>query len=255
MYNIYYFIFEFGALATFFLILRRENKNKRLLEILILAFAYGLLLEIINTRLSGSYSYSKDFIFQAYGIPFAIAAGWAIVYYASGQIAKYYGLEWYRSPFFMALLAVVFDMMLDPVAVRLGFWSWKIPLNQEWFGVPYDNLIGWMAVVWTFAYLVNLSERQIFKEKISKLMKYVIVMISPVLLGIQITIFVTLSAFFSGRFTFGEILGFYQNWDFSYAYVPEVQIWKSYIFALIFLTLAAYSIRLVILRRRLLRKT
>lgn len=254
MYNIYYFIFEFGALATFFFILRRENKNTRYSETLILAFAYGLLLEIINTRLSGSYSYSNDFIFQAYGIPFAIAAGWAIVYYTSGQIAKYYELRWYQSPFFMAFLAVIFDMMLDPIAVRLGFWSWKIPLDQEWFGVPYDNLVGWLAVVWTFAFFVNLSERQFFKEKISKLMKYAIVMVSPVLLGVQITIFVTLSAIFSGRFTFGEILKFYQNWDFSYAYVPEVQAWKSYLFAPIFVVLAAYSIRSVILQKRLLRK-
>ncbi len=254
MYNIYYFIFEFGALAAFFLILRREYRNKRLLETLILAFVYGLLLEIINTHLSRSYSYSNDFIFQVYGIPLSIAAGWAIVYYAGRIAAEFFELKWHQAPFFMAFLAVIFDMILDPVAIRRQFWFWRIPFDREWFGVPYDNLIGWMAVVWTFAFFVNLSERKFFKERISKIIKYAAAIVSPILLSIQITIFVTLSAIFSGRFAFGEIVEFYQNGDFSYAYAPEVQAWKFYFFALIFLVLAVYSFRLIIFQKRVLRK-
>ncbi len=250
MYNIYLFLFEFGAILSFFLILRREYGNKRLFETLILAFAYGLLLEIINTHLSRSYSYNNNFIFQIYGIPFAIAAGWGIVYYATRIAAEFYRFEWYQAPFFMAFIAVIFDLILDPIAVRLQFWFWRIPADQEWFGVPYDNLIGWMAVVWTFAFLINLSEQYSLKEKKSKIIKYAAVVISPILLFLQITIFVIASAVFSGRFALAEILKFYQRGDFRYAYVPEVQAWKFYLFVLVFSVLAIFSAKIAILRKR-----
>lgn len=241
MYNIYSLFFEFGAILAFLLILRQEYKNIRLREILILAFIYGLLLEIINTHLSKSYYYGKDFLFQIYGIPLAIASGWAIVYYTTRKISKKFQFKWYAAPFFMALIAVIFDMVLDPIAIRLGFWSWRISFGEEWFGAPYDNLIGWMAVIWTFTFLINLSEQNLFSENISRAIKYSAVIISPILLSLQITVFVGLSAIFSGRFTFLEILKFYRNGDFSYAYAPEVQVYKFYFFVIIFIILAVFS--------------
>lgn len=261
MNNPYFFIFEFGAIFAFLVILSREYNNARLKEILILVFLYGLLLEIINTNLSQSYFYGRDFLLQIYSIPLAVAAGWAIVYYITRKISEKFRLKWYEAPFFMAVLAVAFDFVLDPIAIRLGFWSWRIPLGQEWFGVPYDNLIGWMAVMWTFAFLINLSEtfdsaqvRQDFsKDKISRIIKYAAVIISPILLSLQITIFVSLSAIFSGRFTLQELVVFYQKGDFSYAYAPEVQVWKFYIFAAVFLTLAIYSARAVLIAKNMIK--
>lgn len=250
MYNFYLFIFEFGALAAFFLILQKEYGNMRLLETLILVFVYGLFLEINNTHLSQSYYYSKDFLFQVYGIPLAIAAGWGIIYYATRKFAEKFRLKWHQAPFFMALIAALFDFILDPIAIRLEFWNWRISLDQEWFGVPYDNLVGWMAAIWTFSFFINLSGQNFLKEKISKILKYGTVIISPVLLSLQITIFVSLSAIFSGRFTFGEILRFYQNGDFSYAYAPEVQQWKFYFFILIFSAVAAYSLKNIVFQRQ-----
>lgn len=252
MYNLYLFLFEFGAILAFFLVLRREYKNRRLREILILVFIYGLLLEINNTKLSQSYFYSDNFLFKFYGIPLAIGAGWAIIYYATRKIAEHYNFQWHQAPFFMALIAVVFDMALDPVAVRLGFWSWRIFFNQEWFGVPYDNFVGWMAAIWTFAFFINLCERSFFSKNISSAIKYAAVIISPILLSLQITVFVSLSAIFSSRFSFQEIMAFYQNGDFSYAYAPEVQVWKFYFFVLIFSVLAAYSLKTIIFQKRVI---
>lgn len=220
------------------------------METLILAFVYGMILENINVSLSQAYFYSKDFLFTVFNSPIAIGAGWAIVYYFTRKLAEKYKFKWYQSPFFMALIAVIFDMILDPIAVRSGFWNWCIPLSQEWFGVPYDNLVGWMAVVWTFALLVNFSERNFFNKNISKMIKYAAAAISPVLLSLQIAVYVSFSAIFSGRLTLGEILKFYKNGDFSYVYLFEVQVWKFYFFALIFLALAVYSVKNIIFQKR-----
>lgn len=254
MANFYLFLFEFGAIAAFLLILRRECKNRQLLEILVLTFIYGMLLEITNTHSSQSYFYSKDFLFQIYGIPLAIGAGWAIIYYATRKAAEFYQLKWYQAPFFMALIAVIFDMVLDPIAIRLEFWTWRIPLDQEWFGAPYDNLVGWMAAIWTFGLLINLSERDFWSKKESKMIKYAAAIVSPILLSLQITVFVSLSAIFSGRFTLAEILKFYQNGDFSYAYAPEIQARKFYFFVSVLLIVLVYSLRAIAFQRVVLRR-
>lgn len=250
MYNLYYFLFEFGVIVTVFLILWRERKNKQMLETLILAFVFGMVLEIIDSTLSKAYFYSKDFLFMVSNIPIVIGTGWAFVYYTTKKVAGHYNFKWFQAPFFMALVAVLIDFILDPIAIRLGFWTWRIPLNQELLGVPYDNFVGWLAAIWTFAFLINLSERKFLKESTSKIIKYISVIIAPILLSLQITFYLIISALFSGKFSFQEIMEFYRIEDYSYAYQPEVQIWKFYIFFLIIFVLAVYSVKNIISQRK-----
>jgi len=240
MINYYLYLFEFGAIFTFVAILFRERENKSLFESIILAFFYGLLLEIINVHLSQSYFYSKDFLLQAYDAPLAIGTGWAIIYYCARKTAESYNLKWWQSPLLMALVALSVDLAIDAVAIRLGFWSWKIPLNQEWFGVPYDNLFGWLAVIWTFSFFINLSEQKFLSKGAGKFIKYFSVIISPFLLSLQITLYVSLSAIISGRFSPDGVFNFYRQGDFSYAYYPEVQNFKAGIFAAIVFILMLY---------------
>lgn len=230
MFNYYLHFFELGVLAAFLAIFWKERRNKEIVEKIFLAFLYGAALETFNVHLSRSYFYSADFFLKIYDIPLAIGMGWAIIYYCAFKIGKNYHLKWWQEPFLMALLALSFDLAMDAVAIRLGFWTWRIPINEEWFGVPYDNLFGWMAVVWTFALLMNLSEKKYFSRKISKAIKYLSVIISPILLSLQITIYASVSAILSGRFSSSEIFKFYQHRDFSYAYYFAVQNFKAYIF-------------------------
>jgi len=245
MLNYYLHFFEFGVAAAFLAIFWKERRNKEIVEKIFLAFLYGAALETFNVHLSRSYFYSADFFLKIYGIPLAIGMGWAIIYYCALKIAKNYHLKWWQEPFLMALIALSFDLAIDAVAIRLGFWTWRIPMNEEWFGVPYDNFFGWMAVIWTFALFVNLSEKKYFNRKISKAIKYLSIIISPILLSLQITIYVSIAAVLSGRFSIGEIFRFYQHRDFSYAYYPEVENFKAYIFWITFAVLLFYFLRIL----------
>lgn len=250
MTKIYFYLFEAGAIISFLLLLYKERKNREIFESIILAFVYGLLLEIFDVYLSGSYSYGKEFFLQILNIPLAIAAGWAIIYYAARKTSECYGLKWRQTPFLMALIALSIDMAMDAVAIRIGFWSWRIPFTEEWFGVPYDNFVGWLAVVWTFGLFINLSRQGFISEQKAKIIRYLAVIISPLLLSLQITLYVSLSAILSGKFTANEIIGFYARKDFGYAYYPEVQQVKAYFFGLIVLVLSAYLVRAVYLARK-----
>lgn len=66
-------------------------------------------------------------------------------------------------PFLDALLAVLLDLSLDAIAIRIGYWKWMIRLDEGWFGVPAGNLWAWMWVAFfysAFARIVrNLSAK------------------------------------------------------------------------------------------------
>jgi hypothetical protein len=120
----------------------------------------------------------------------------------------------------------------------LGFWSWKIPLDQEWFGVPYDNFFGWLAVVWTFALFINLSFQDFVKEKYRKIVRYLAPAFAALLLGMEIMVYINLSAVLSGKFTWGEALALYNGHEYDYAYIPEVQKAKGGLLLFIVLSLS-----------------
>ena len=241
--NFYFYIFEFGAVFAILAIFFKERKNRDFLETLVLAVLYGTILEVLNVHMSGMYSYGEEFMIQVYNVPLAIGLGWAVIYYISDKSATNYNLKWWQIPLFMSLVALSIDLIVDVVAIRLGFWSWQIPFNEEWFGVPYDNLFGWLAVIWTFSFFINLSKQNFFNKKLSKAIKYSSVIISPFLLAFQIVVYTTLSTVISGKFTLNEIMTLYNEHNYSYAYYPEVQNMKAYVlFGLVFL-LVLYLIK------------
>jgi len=241
--NPYFFIFEFGALYTFLAVLFHERKNAKIIEVLILAFVYGIILEALNIHMSREiYVYNPIFFLKIFDVPLAIGSGWAVIYYLACGITKRFNLAWWQSPFLMALIALTYDLSIDAIAIRLGFWSWKIPFNQEWFGVPYDNFFGWLAVVWTFALFINLSFQDFVKSKYRKIIRYLAPVTSALLLGMEIMVYVNLSAVLSGRFSLGEAMALYNAQEYSYAYIPEVQNAKGGLLLLIILLLVTLSL-------------
>jgi uncharacterized membrane protein len=44
-----------------------------------------------------------------------------------------------------AVIAVVFDLFLDPVAVTAGYWVWLKETNI-YYGIPLLNFVGWFVL-------------------------------------------------------------------------------------------------------------
>lgn len=63
-----------------------------------------------------------------------------------------------RSRLWLALLdgalAASWDAMVDPLAVRAGYWAWLSPGGL--YGVPLTNFLGWFAVVSLFSFAIRL---------------------------------------------------------------------------------------------------
>lgn len=142
------------------------QKNRSFFLFLLVAFLTGLITEIIGVNTSilfGHYEYGTAFGPKIMGVPLLIGLNWFVVVYASGMIAKLLR-EWishftgrhkklayskwvgFSIAFDGALIATAFDFLMEPAAVKLGFWTWNngdIPMlnYMSWFGISFFLLI------------------------------------------------------------------------------------------------------------------
>ena len=150
-----------NLLLCFFLLLwTQENKNVFFWLFTSLVLIIGFAVEVIGVNtgyLFGDYNYGNVLGIQFKQVPLIIAVNWFIVLYCSGisitallqkiiQPLSATGAE--PAPSLKAIsvisdgatLAVIFDWLIEPVAVKLGLWQWK---NDT---VPVFNYICWFVI-------------------------------------------------------------------------------------------------------------
>lgn len=219
--------FELSGFIAFGIIVARELFQKnwwKLFEIFSCA-VFGMILEIGDSHWSGGYSYSSHFAIQIFNVPLAIGLTWGVIVYCCMLLSDQLNIPWPLRPFVDALTAILIDLSLDAVVIRLGLWHWAIPLNEEWYGVPFDNLIGWILVVLVFSFLIRFIRTLNYKRFWTKILMVLSPLVAYFGLAVGIVLFDVFSIFpymFNhwqelppGSYKFGKIL-----------YVHEVQLWK-----------------------------
>ncbi|MFO7807605.1 MAG: carotenoid biosynthesis protein [Candidatus Moraniibacteriota bacterium] len=160
--DIFLLIFELAAFAAFGALLFLEWRKRDSFKIMEL-FAggvFGMLLEIGNIAMSDSYHYSEDFLISMGGVPIAIGLGWSVIIFSAMRISDSYAVRERNRIWMDGLCVLILDLAIDAVAIRLGFWGWTINYNQEWFGVPYENLIAWIFVGVSFSLVMRFLKKQ-----------------------------------------------------------------------------------------------
>ncbi|MCL5017207.1 MAG: carotenoid biosynthesis protein [Patescibacteria group bacterium] len=234
-----YLAFELICFFSFAVIIFREIYQKntaRVLEIVSCA-AFGMILEIGNTYLSHAYYYSQDFLISFFNVPLAIGFAWAVIIYCAMLLSDQYNIPWGLRPFMDAFTAVILDLAMDPVAIRLGFWHWSIPLDQEWYGVPFENLVGWIFVVLSFSFIIRYLRTLNFKRAVSKLLFVISPLLSYGGLILGLTIFSFIAVLPYGINNWATFLSFNYHPDLSILYNSQVQLWKLIVLLIIFVEL------------------
>lgn len=148
------------CLMSLLLLWTHEDKNLSFYFFFATAFLVGMGTEIIgvNTgRLFGSYQYGIVLGPRFNGVPFLIGLNWFVIVFCSSAVMHKVH-DWLRRStgntevpvsarllnwsllLDGALLATFFDWIMEPVAMKLGFWQWK---NGE---VPAYNYLCWFAI-------------------------------------------------------------------------------------------------------------
>ncbi len=104
----------------------------------------------------GAYRYSDLVGPRLFGlVPIFIFIAWVNISYMAIATTTI-GLG--RSSLWLApldgLLATAWDAMVDPLAVRAGFWTWQAP--APFYGVPLSNFAGWALVVTVLSLLARI---------------------------------------------------------------------------------------------------
>lgn len=115
----------------------------------VLAFFMGLISEMIGVNtgiLFGSYHYGDVFGEKILDVPFLIGLNWFCIVYTAYQVVlllkSIVQLNGVVLAALTALTTTLFDWIMEPVAIELGFWQWHttdIPfLNYAcWFGISF----------------------------------------------------------------------------------------------------------------------
>ncbi|MEI8109769.1 MAG: carotenoid biosynthesis protein [Chitinophagia bacterium] len=142
------------------LLYTHTDYSKKFRLFLFLAFSTGMITEMIgvNTgKLFGLYQYSRVLGPGIGGVPLLIGINWFLVVWCSAQcvlllhqeVLKWLGPmgekvseAWLRISLVVdgALLATLFDWVLEPAAVKLGYWTW---LQGS---IPIFNYVCWFLI-------------------------------------------------------------------------------------------------------------
>jgi uncharacterized membrane protein len=130
----------------------RSNKNNYLQELLILPL-FGFLLEYSTIKVFNIYSYNHDWPLLFLGVPVSVAISWANIVFSARLLCDTTNLGKLEKSMMQALVAVSLDFAMDPNSIRIGpLWTWDIPENSQYFGIPWANYFGWIMAVFLFSY-------------------------------------------------------------------------------------------------------
>ncbi|WP_245751535.1 carotenoid biosynthesis protein [Amphibacillus marinus] len=142
------------------LIWLQENSKQRFVISLLVVALSTYAVEVISVKTGfpfGSYHYSAALGPLLIGVPFTIALAWV------GVLLNSLGISTQKGKFVRALETgiwiVVLDLILDPVAVSLNFWTWHEPGNFAYFDIPLSNFVTWFVLGALLSYLFPLYQK------------------------------------------------------------------------------------------------
>ena len=103
----------------------------------------GFIAELIgvNTKLLfGNYHYEANLGVKMAGVPVIIAINWAIVTIGAAHCSALLNANKLARMIIAAFLMLLFDFILEPVAIKSGFWNWEGGL------IPAYNYICWFFI-------------------------------------------------------------------------------------------------------------
>lgn len=95
----------------------------------------------------GAYEYLDALGPKLDGVSLVIGVNWLILIYSIGVLVQGLSRRMGVRVLLGALLMVAIDLLIEPVAIRLGFWAWRGG------SIPVQNYLGWLVVSAAFLWL------------------------------------------------------------------------------------------------------
>lgn len=103
----------------------------------------------------GSFAYSDHVGYKIFAVvPWTVALAWTPLLLAAHSIAANLFESRTTRIIFTTIALLSFDLVLDPGAVRMGFWQFAE--GGDYYGVPLSNFVGWLVSGFVGAGLLDL---------------------------------------------------------------------------------------------------
>lgn len=143
----------FTVISLVLLMLFHKPFNRKFAISLVAVGIIGWLAEAVGTNtglIFGDYSYGPSLGPKIWGTPFTMLVNWMLSVYLVVMVLKSKIINIWRLGFAGASLMVIYDIMLEPVAIRLNMWSWGTGTP------PLQNYIAWFVI--SFPLIILLSK-------------------------------------------------------------------------------------------------
>jgi bisanhydrobacterioruberin hydratase len=121
----------------------------------------GFFIEVIGVNtgvIFGEYSYGKVLGPKIFSTPVIIGFTWYLLVYASRSVVEYWDTSEWIKIIVVAIMVTGFDIVLEPVAIKLGYWSWAD------VQVPLQNYFAWFVISLVFSATLSLSKVKLYNE-------------------------------------------------------------------------------------------
>lgn len=142
------------------LVLYHTNKTaeSNFLLWITITYLFTFLIEVIGVKTGlvfGDYVYGKSLGFKVLDVPLIIGLNWTLVILGSIVFVKLFINDIFISSFLASLIAVIFDFVMEPVAVKLDYWSWTYNI------IPLQNYLAWFILAFISSAIFNLLKIKI----------------------------------------------------------------------------------------------
>jgi len=129
--------------SALILLVNHQEWNRYFAIYFVAICIFGFLIELtgIETGLVfGHYVYGDSLGYKLYEVPLVIGLNWFVLVYSSGMVANVFRFGIFARSLIGAIMMVIIDISLEPVAMSLDFWSWE---NNV---IPKHNYIAWFII-------------------------------------------------------------------------------------------------------------
>ena len=153
-----------------------KDFSTKFIMLSLLIFLIGFSVEAIGVAtgvLFGNYTYGGVFGYKLFETPILIGVNWLFLAFSTYGVVQYFTKKAYWLVLLPPILMTALDFLIEPIAMKLGFWSWEHDV------IPLQNYAMWFATSVVIHSLIYF-----FRPKINSKISFIIIGLQLLFFGI-----------------------------------------------------------------------
>jgi putative membrane protein len=148
----------------FLYLLLQERNNSKYIYYVVFVILFTFILEAVGVKTGlvfGSYDYGSTLGIKIFSTPIIIGLQWCLVVIGAMSLPTTFlpKLNIFLFVLLSGSIAVVFDIVIEPVAVELGYWIWSGG------DVPIQNYVAWFIITFILALVFKIRKIKLDNPK------------------------------------------------------------------------------------------